>query len=178
MKKMTIIKTKDFILRPVRLSDAKMYFECQNDPIARKNFMSNPKNISEAKKELLEQLKGMKKSPIPHFEGFAIEIGGKTAGFIWIDGMDEEHSQYKAGIGYFIHKNFRGRGLGSKAIRILTDYAFRKYKLKRMATVTRDFNIGSRRALEKAGYKLEGIMKKNKFKDGKYLNDCLYAKVK
>lgn len=173
-----IIKTKEFILRPVTIKDAKAYFECQNDAEAKKNFMSNPKGINEARKELLEQLNGMKKKPIPSHECFALEINKLTAGFIWIDGMDDKFGKHKAGIGYFIHKDFRGKGLGTKAIKLLTNYAFKKYKLKRMATVTRTFNIGSRRALEKAGYKLEGILRKNKFKNGEYLDDCLYAKVK
>lgn len=166
------------MLRPLKMSDAEAYFECQNDKEARKNFMSNPKNVQEAKKELLEQIKGMKKKPIPSYESFAIEINGQVAGFIWVDGMDKKFERHKAGIGYFLHKDFRGKGLGTKAIRTITNYAFKKYKLKRIFTVTRDFNIGSRKGLEKAGYKLEGILKKNKFKNGKYLNDCLYARVR
>jgi len=175
---MTTIKTKDFILRPMRMSDAKDYFEFQSDPWAKKMFMSNPKTINDAKKEMKEQINGMRKKPIPSYESFVIEKNGQILGFIWIDKMDDKFNRHKASIGYFINSKFRGKGIGGKAIKRVTDYAFKKYKLKRMATCTRDFNIGSRKALEKAGYKLEGIMKKNKFKDGKYLNDCLYAKVK
>lgn len=42
----------------------------------------------------------------------------------------------------------------------------------------RTFNKASARVLEKSGYKLEGILRKNKFKDGKYLDDMLWAKTK
>jgi RimJ/RimL family protein N-acetyltransferase len=39
-------------------------------------------------------------------------------------------------------------------------------------------NKASARVLEKAGYKLEGILKKNKCVDGEFLDDFLYAKVR
>jgi [ribosomal protein S5]-alanine N-acetyltransferase len=177
MIEMAIIKGKGFILRPIRLEDAKDYFECQNDDVAKEMFMSNPKNIKEARKEIQEQLDNMK-SKKPTQEGFAINIDGKFAGMIWIDDISYGFFKHRVGMGYCVHKNFRGRGIGSTAIKLLTDYAFKKYKLKRIAITTRDFNIGSRKALEKAGYKLEGILMKNKFKNGKYLNDCIYAIVK
>ena len=37
---------------------------------------------------------------------------------------------------------------------------------------------GSRKALEKAGFILEGIMKKSVYKDGTFYDSCLYALVK
>ena len=53
---MTIIKTKEFILRPVRLSDAKAFFEAEQDKESRKNFMTTPKTIEEVKKEIKEDI--------------------------------------------------------------------------------------------------------------------------
>lgn len=40
-----IIKTKDFTLRPIRISDAQGYLECNQDKEARRGFNSCPKNI-------------------------------------------------------------------------------------------------------------------------------------
>ena len=171
------LKSKNIPLRHIKLSDAEFIFECEQDDEARKNFMSTPKNVAQVKKELKEIINGMGKKR-PHQESFAIEFDGQLVGHIWIDGMDSKYEGHRAEIGYMIHKNFRGKGIGTKAIKLVTDYAFKKYKLVRMATVTRDFNIGSRKALEKSGYKLEGIMIKNKCKNGVYFNDCLYARVK
>ena len=37
------------------------------------------------------------------------------------------------------------------------------------------YNIGSRRALEKAGFSLEGIMKNNAVKNGKVIDMALYS---
>ncbi|MHA1829183.1 MAG: GNAT family N-acetyltransferase [Candidatus Heimdallarchaeaceae archaeon] len=164
-------------LRHVKLSDAKVFFECEQDSEAKKNFMSTPKSVKEVEKSLRDSIKKMKKSK-PEEERFAIIFEGKTIGEIWIDELNQEHMEHKGSIGYKIIKEYRGKGIGSKAIKLVTGHAFKKYKLKRIWCFTRDFNIGSRKALEKAGYKLEGVLKKNKKKNGKYLNDCIYARVR
>jgi RimJ/RimL family protein N-acetyltransferase len=39
-------------------------------------------------------------------------------------------------------------------------------------------NKASARVLEKAGYKLEGILRKNKCVDEVYLDDFVYSKIK
>ncbi len=171
------LKGKGIILRHARLSDAKVFFECEQDKEARRNFMSTPKTVKEVrngiKKDILELKK--KKSGV---EKFAIEVDGKCVGHILVEILNLKYTKHKAEIGYCIHKDFRGKGIGSKAIKLITDYAFRKYKLKRIWCFTRTFNKGSRKALEKAGYKLEGVLRKNKFKDGEYLDDCIYARLK
>jgi RimJ/RimL family protein N-acetyltransferase len=174
---MVKIRIGDFVLRHATMRDANVYFECHRDKEAKKNFMHVPKNLNEAKKELNHSIKNAGKKK-PSEEMFAIIVDGKVAGFIWLTEISYGFLKHKASIGYGLHKDFRGRGIGTKAIKFITDYAFKKYKLKRMSTVTRTFNKASARALEKAGYKLEGILRKNKFKDGKYLDDMLFAKVK
>jgi ribosomal-protein-alanine N-acetyltransferase len=173
---MTVIKTKDFILRPIRMSDAQLYLESQLDKEAKKGFMSTPKTLSEAKKEIRERLLATKKGKA---ETFAIEVDGIYAGFVNIhDLTKKERYKHTAVIGYCTHPKYRGRGITTKAVKLVTDYAFKKYKLKRISGWCRTFNKASSRVLEKAGYKLEGIMRKNKFKDGKYLDDMVWAKVR
>jgi RimJ/RimL family protein N-acetyltransferase len=171
------IKSKNITLRPIKLSDAELFFWCEQDKEARKNFMSTPKTIKEVKNGIKETIKEMKKKR-PNKEAFAIIYRDSTVGKIWVDGMNNKFEKHKASVGYMILKDYRGKGIGTEAIKLITNYAFKRYKLKRIWAYTRTFNIGSRKALEKAGYKLEGILRKNKFKDGKYLDDCIYAIVK
>ena len=174
---MVIIKTGKLILRPATMKDAQDYFECHLDKEAKRNFMHVPKNLNEAKKELGDSLKEMNKKK-PTQEMLAIIFEGDIAGFIWLSDIDYGFLKHKAGVGYGVKESFRGKGIGTAALKAVTDYAFKKYKLQRMATVTRTFNKPSARILEKAGYKLEGILRKNKCKDGEYLDDMLWAKVK
>ena len=92
--------------------------------------------------------------------------------------MNQKYAEHKAVIGYCLHPKFRGRGIMARAVKLVTKYAFKKYKLKRISGMCRTFNKSSIKVLERAGYKLEGILRKNKMKDGKYVDDMVWAVVK
>jgi RimJ/RimL family protein N-acetyltransferase len=170
-----MIKGKGFILRHIKMSDAKGFLRIHRDKLARKGFMTYPKNLKEAKKDLKGKISAMKKKI---GETFAIEINGEFVGYVEIERLDKKYYKHQAKIGYCLDKKFRGKGITTKAVKLITDYGFKKYKLKRISGWCRTFNKASARVLEKAGYKLEGILRKNKFKDGKYLDDMIWAMVK
>ena len=164
------MKTKDFVLRSLKLTDAQGYLECHQDKEAEENFSSVPKTLEEAKEEVKENIKEKK--------AFAIEVDGEFVGFINLETNNNPKYKHSAIVGYGIKKEFRGRGLATKAVIEITKYGFEKLKLKRISGMCRTHNKASQRVLEKAGYKLEGVLRKNKFKDGKYLDDMMWAKVK
>jgi RimJ/RimL family protein N-acetyltransferase len=172
-----ILKGKGFILRHFKLSDYQGYFDVQQDERARKGFMITPKNVESAKKEVKRIVLEYKKKK-PSNEHFAIEIDRQFAGYVSIDDLNEKFFGHRAGIGYCIGPKFRKRGITTEAVKLVTNYAFKRYGLKRIVGWCRTFNKAYARVLEKAGYKLEGILRKNKFKDGKYLDDMIWAKVK
>jgi len=164
---MVVIKTKEFILRPIRLSDAQGYLECHQDNDARKNFSSVPKTLAEAKKDL-KKYKNV----------FAVEVNKEFAGFISLRLNKNPTYKHSAVIGYGIHKKFRRKGLATKVVKKITEYGFKKLKLKRISGYTRAFNKASQKVLKKSGYKLEGLLRKNKYIHGKYLDDMIWAKVR
>jgi len=169
-----IIKTKEFILRPARISDAKNIYEYQQDKDAIKNFMSVPKSLNEAKNEIKEGLKTDKNKIGEHF---VIDINNEAVGAISIWAKDK-YNPTKAKISYWIAPKFRGKGIMTKIVKLVTNYAFKKYKFIRIFGNVRTFNKGSARVLEKAGYKLEGILRKDVIKDGKYTDTMIWARVK
>jgi [ribosomal protein S5]-alanine N-acetyltransferase len=171
------LKGNGFILRNAKLSDAKEFFECEQDEQSRKGFMSTPKNVGEVRKSIIKQLKEDKKKK-PSSEKFAIEIDGETEGWAGLHDLNQKQAEHKGIIVFCLHKKFRGRGIMSKAVKLVTNYAFKRYKLKRLSGWCRTFNKSSARTMEKEGYRLEGIMRKNKFKDRKYLDDMIWAKVR
>ena len=96
---MAIIKAREFILRPIRITDVQGYFECHKDEDSKANFSSVPTTIEEAKKELQETNKHNKK--------FAIIIKEKFAGFINLKLTTHPRYKHSAIVGYGIHKDFR-----------------------------------------------------------------------
>jgi RimJ/RimL family protein N-acetyltransferase len=71
-------------------------------------------------------------------------------------------------------KNEWGKGYGSEAVRLRTKYAFTQTTLEKLETEAFTDNIGSRRCLEKAGYRQYGIARRHVFRDGKW-NDMWLA---
>jgi len=175
----TILKGKDFILRHVRMSDLESYHKNLNDRTIAKMMMSLPYpcSLNCAKKEILSNLKQYKERK-PTKEAFIIDIDGKSIGKLSIKDISYGFLKHKAELAYWIGRKYRNKGIMTEAVKLITKYAFKKYKLKRLVVYTRSFNKASRSMLEHAGFKLEGILRKNKWKKGKYLDDCIYALVR
>jgi RimJ/RimL family protein N-acetyltransferase len=64
------------------------------------------------------------------------------------------------------------------AVRGFTEYAFGAFELCRIFAVVFEWNSASRRVLEKAGYELEGRMRRAAVKDGQVIDQFLYATVR
>lgn len=78
-------------------------------------------------------------------------------------------------IGYALIPSERGKGYGTEAIKIIVDYLFLSRDTQRIQACTDTRNLASQKALKKAGFKKEGVTRKNFFTRGKWTDDCLYA---
>ncbi|WGL61121.1 GNAT family protein [Pigmentibacter sp. JX0631] len=102
---------------------------------------------------------------------------GKLIGGIGLNDFEIGKS-YKTELGYWLAKPFWNKGIMTNAVKAVTDLGLNEYGLIRITAHVFDFNIGSAKVLEKAGYSLEGILRKNYQKDGKIFDGKLYAIVK
>jgi len=64
-----------------------------------------------------------------------------------------------AGIGYWIIPRARGRGLASKAVRLLSSWALKCAGVARVEAWSEPGNVGSQRALTSAGFTREGVLR-------------------
>jgi len=66
-----------------------------------------------------------------------------------------------ADVGYLIgDKNYWGKGIATEAIKLVVDFAFNELNLRRVQAGVFEHNIASEKALTKAGFSLEGRMRK------------------
>lgn len=108
---------------------------------------------------------------------FGIIVDGQAAGTVTLmPGTDVE--RVSAEIGYWLGRHFWGRGIMTEAVGAATAYAFEHLKLVRVFAVPFATNAASARLLEKAGYRLEGRLRRSAVKDGTVLDQLLYAYVK
>jgi len=108
---------------------------------------------------------------------FAITIDKKVVGSIGIVSKTDIYRK-NFEIGFFLSENFWGKGIATKAIKAATSYSFRDFDIIRVYAESFSDNIGSRRALEKAGFKLEATIKRNIIKNGIIKDSCIYSVLK
>jgi len=87
-------------------------------------------------------------------------------------------AKVSAEIGYWISEAYWGCGFATRAVEAVTEWAFTEYKLTRVFALVFAYNIASIRVLEKAGFQLEGILRRSAVKNGVILDQMMYAKVR
>jgi ribosomal-protein-alanine N-acetyltransferase len=108
---------------------------------------------------------------------FAIELQGEAIGGIGCRLLDDVNCK-TAEVGYWLGEPFWGRGIATTALKQTTDYAFRIFPLERVQATVFEWNPASARVLEKAGFVLEGRLRRSIFKDGRFGDSLLYARIR
>ncbi|MCU0433483.1 MAG: GNAT family N-acetyltransferase [Bacteroidia bacterium] len=81
-----------------------------------------------------------------------------------------------AELGYWVAEPFWGRGIATSAIKQITAYGFEHWPhLDRVFARPFGSNIGSQRALEKAGFLLEARLKGTIYKNDRVEDELIYA---
>jgi RimJ/RimL family protein N-acetyltransferase len=105
---------------------------------------------------------------------FAVAVGDEAIGSVGLV-LNDDVARRSAEIGYWLGKAYWGRGIASAVVPALTDWAFAQFDVCRLFAGVFDGNAASARVLEKSGYVLEGRLRKAVTKDGKTIDQLLYA---
>ncbi len=108
---------------------------------------------------------------------FAISTEQEAIGSIGLS-MGSDVHRYTAELGYFLAEPYWGKGIMTRAVKAVAEYAINELKLYRVYAEPYQANKASEKVLKKAGFIKEGIMRANVFKEGKVLNQTLYSFVK
>jgi ribosomal-protein-alanine N-acetyltransferase len=108
---------------------------------------------------------------------FAIVVGERCVGGIALERQHDVH-RLTAELGYWLGFDYWGRGIATEAIVGVTNWAFEALDLQRIFAQPYADNIASCRALEKAGFTLEGTLKRSVIKDGIIRDQRMYAQVR
>ncbi|MBO0777201.1 MAG: GNAT family N-acetyltransferase [Ktedonobacteraceae bacterium] len=91
-------------------------------------------------------------------------------------GPNEGSKAYNIGIS--IITEHRGKGYGVEAQSLLAAYLFSTYPIMRVEAVTDRENIREQRALEKAGFTREGILRQAQWRSGRWHDQVMYSKLR
>lgn len=108
---------------------------------------------------------------------FAIDVDGFAVGAVGVrPGADV--NRVSAEIGYWLGEEYWGRGIVTDAVGAVTEYAFDALDISRVYAEVFEWNMASMRVLEKAGFVREGVLRSAAIKDGKLIDQVVYAKVR
>lgn len=177
MLKANHILTKDLSLTEIRTTDKASIVKHINDSEIHKNTLHIPFPYYENDAADFLAIVRQFEANAHHVGQYAIRfkhemIGG--IGFLYTHG----DSSHKAEIGYWIGKEYRGRGIMTKAVRKMVELAFEEKGLFRLEAHVFPDNIGSMKALENAGFIKEGFLKSTFIKGDKLVDTYLYAIIR
>jgi len=81
-------------------------------------------------------------------------------------------------LGILLFPEHRGKGLGTSAQRVLADYLFANTLANRLEATTEVENIAEQRALEKAGFTREGLLRGRGFVRGLWRDGFMYSRLR
>lgn len=81
-------------------------------------------------------------------------------------------------IGIVLLPPWRGRGIGWRAQALLCDYLFQHTPAQRIQAGTHPENVAEQRSLEKAGFRLEGVIRASEFRAGQWRDGYLYSRLR
>ncbi len=81
-------------------------------------------------------------------------------------------------IGISIAVEHRGKGYGVEAQKLLASYLFSTYPIMRVEATTDKENIAEQKALEKAGFTREGVMRQSQWRTGSWHDMVVYSKLR
>lgn len=105
---------------------------------------------------------------------FAIEVNHEAAGMISLM-MKTDVYRLNAEIGYWLGEEHWNKGIMTAAIRLVTSYAFAQLGMIRVYAEPFATNAASIRALEKAGYTREALLRRSVIKNGEVLDSFIYS---
>jgi len=161
----------DFTLRPWREDDLKSLVKHANNKNIAENMMDQfPHPYEEANGKMFLAF-ATKDSPV-HI--FAIDVNGEAVGGIGIHPQGDVLRK-NAELGYWLSESFWSKGIISRAIPQVLDFAFKTYEITRVYARPFGTNIASQKVLEKTGFKLEAKLEKTIFKNGEFQDELIYA---
>jgi RimJ/RimL family protein N-acetyltransferase len=108
---------------------------------------------------------------------FAIATEEQAIGGIGLEFGSDVH-RFTAELGYWLGEPFWGRGIVTDAVRRFTVWAFETFEVHRIHAAVFEGNHGSVRVLEKAGFQREARLRASVFKNGRIMDQFLYARIK
>lgn len=168
------VTIKDLVLRNFKIEDAASickYADNRKIWLNLRDGFPHPYSFKDAE-VFISKVKSKNPETI-----FAFSKKGSAVGAIGVTSGEDVHKK-SAELGYWLAEPYWGKGIMTEAVGVITDIAFKNLDIVRIFAGIYETNEASARVLEKNGFEFEGRLKSSVFKDGKIMDQLLYAKIK
>lgn len=161
------IESEHHVIRPFKTSDAVLWQKWDRDSGVQA-FMPEPFNEVQ---DIKEQYKYIDECEADE-EGFYWSIETKDGVTIGTVALTEFNSCHEvASLGIVIgDKNYWGKGVATEVMATLINYAFEHLGITRISAEVEEGNVPMIKALEKVGFKQDGLFESARVKDGKRID--------
>ncbi|MDD5110668.1 MAG: GNAT family protein [Patescibacteria group bacterium] len=163
-----ILKGKNIVLRPLRLSDAPAFCRWfKNSEVTRflKRY-EDPPTLQEERKYIQEQNRKRDNA-----QWIIMTTDGAMIGTV---GLTIYPVHRRAVYGIFIgDPRYWGQGLGTEAGRLAVAFAFRRLRLHRIELRVYAYNIRGMKSYKKIGFRTEGRLRDHLYRDGTYHDEIV-----
>jgi RimJ/RimL family protein N-acetyltransferase len=168
------LRDDDLVLRPWIDDDVRALVAACNDPEIAWWIPVIPSPYTEG--DALAFIRGKSISvpehSVPEYS-FAVTVDGSLAGAI---GLRINSMNYRGRIGYWVAAPARGRGVCTRALRLLSRWALAELGLQRLDLITDPENLASQRVAEKVGFRREGVLRAHlRHSDGRIRDSVMFS---
>jgi RimJ/RimL family protein N-acetyltransferase len=163
------LRDGDLELRPWTLDDVPTLVEVCNDPEIQHWIPVIPRPYTEedARAFVRGEVAGIGQ------QQFAVTEDGRIVGSI---GLGINEATHNASIGYWCAHYARGRGLTTRALRLLSKHALEELGVERLELITDPDNRASQRVAEKVGFRREGVLRSHlSHPDGRRRDSVMFS---
>lgn len=166
---------EQFVLRAIEHKDLDILKEMVNDPEIEKFICGFSLPVSSKQQESWINSISSNNKNIK----LMIELNnGKSVGMCSLNEIDWKNRHAGIGIKLLTSDEIRGKGIGTNVIKSLIKYSFEELQLNRLEARIIEYNIASKRAFEKCGFKIEGKERNKIYKNGRYHNVLMLGLLK
>jgi RimJ/RimL family protein N-acetyltransferase len=168
------IRTARLVLRPFRPGDEKDLVAAADDRgvwLSLRDRFPHPYTREDAERWIAHA-----RATAPATD-LAVTLEGRVIGGVGLE-RGSDVGRLCAEVGYWLGRMHWGHGYASEAVAAFAGYAFATFPLERLQAWVFAPNQASRRVLEKCGFRLEGVARRSVLKDHRFLDACLYARLR
>ena len=150
--------------------EIRSFYEIRYSDYVHKNFGGKKPDL-ESHVELIKSV-----GYSENYQGFSISLKKEIIGGCSLKNISKIN--HNAEFDIFLSGNFTGKGYGKDALLKLLEFGFRELNLHRIYAFLLESNTNAFKMYSNIGFKKEGVMRENVFKENHYSNSIIIGLLK